>query len=87
MQDLHLLPSLLPDLFPLQVSLCPFYQDTSLIGLGSLMTQGVKNPPANAGTQVQSLGQEECWEEEMQPIEVFLPGNFHGQRSLAGCSS
>ena len=40
MQDLHLLPSLLPDLFPLQVSLCPFYQDTSLIGLGSLMTQG-----------------------------------------------
>lgn len=40
MQDLHLLPSLLPDLFPLQVSLCPFYQDTSLIGLGSLVTQG-----------------------------------------------
>ena len=40
MQDLHLLPSLSPDLFPLQVSLCPFYEDISFIGLGSLVTQG-----------------------------------------------
>ena len=27
------------------------------------------------------------WEENWQPIPVFLPGEFHGQRSLTGCSS
>ena len=24
------------------------------------------------------------WRREWQPIPVFLPGDFHGQRSLAG---
>ena len=33
---------------------------------------------------VQSLGQEDSLEEEMEPISVFLPGRFHGQRSLVG---
>ena len=37
-------------------------------------------------TQVQSLGQEDLPEEEMQPTPVFLPGKSHGQRSLAGYS-
>ena len=27
------------------------------------------------------------WRREWQPIPVFLPGESHGQRSLAGCSS
>ena len=27
------------------------------------------------------------WRKEQQPIPVFLPGKFHGQRSLAGYSS
>ena len=37
--------------------------------------------------QVQSLGQEDPLEEGMAtPIPVFLPGEFHGQRSLAGYS-
>ena len=36
--------------------------------------------------QVQSLGQEDLPEEEMQPTPVFLPGKSHGQRSLAGYS-
>ena len=27
------------------------------------------------------------WRREWQPTPVFLPGESHGQRSLAGCSS
>ena len=38
--------------------------------------------------QVQSQGREDPLEEEMatQPTPVFLPGEFRGQRSLAGYS-
>ena len=36
--------------------------------------------------QVQSLGQEDPLEKGMTTIPVFLPGEFHGQRSLAGYS-
>ena len=48
----------------------------------------VKNPPANAGDtrQVLFLGQEDLLEEERQLSPVFLPGESHGQRSLAGYS-
>ena len=28
----------------------------------------------------------ECWRREWQPTPVFLPGEFHGQRSLVGYS-
>ena len=35
-------------------------------------------------TQVPSLGQEDPLEKEMATTPVFLPGKFHGQRSLAG---
>ena len=47
----------------------------------------VKNLPAMQELQemrVPSLGEEDPLEEEMQPIPVFLPGEFHGQRSLMG---
>ena len=44
----------------------------------------VKNMPAMLETQVQSLGQEDPPEEGMP---VFLPGESHGQRSLAGYCS
>ena len=27
-----------------------------------------------------------CWRRKWQPTLVFLPGEFHGQRTLAGCS-
>ena len=27
-----------------------------------------------------------CWRMKLQPIPVFWPGEFHGQRSLAGYS-
>jgi len=33
-------------------------------------------------TQVGSLGGEDPWRREWQPTPVFLPGYFHGQRSL-----
>ena len=50
------------------------------------MTQLVKNLPAMQETQVQSLGGEDSLEKKWQPTPVFLPGKFHGQRSLAGNS-
>ena len=37
-------------------------------------------------TWVWSLGQEDPLENEIQPTSVFLPGKYHGQRSLAGYS-
>ena len=36
--------------------------------------------------QFQSLGWGDPPEKEMATAPVFLPGNFHEQRSLAGCS-
>ena len=52
-----------------------------------LVAQMVKNLPATQETQVQSLGQEESLpvgRREWLPTPVFLPGEFHGQRSLVG---
>ena len=46
----------------------------------------VKNPPVIWVTRVRSLGWEGPLEEGMQPTPVFLPGESHGQRSLAGYS-
>ena len=52
----------------------------------------VKNLPANAGDTrdtVGSLGWEDSLEKEMAThpsTPIFLPGKFHGQRSLAGYS-
>ena len=50
------------------------------------MTQVVKNLPAVQETRVQSLGGEDPLEKGMAPTPVFLPGEVHGQRSLAGYS-
>ena len=49
----------------------------------SLLAQMVKNLPAMQETQVQSLGQEIPWRREWLPTPAFLPGESHGQRSLA----
>ena len=49
----------------------------------------VKNPPAYAGDirmWVQSMGWEDPWRRAWQSTPVFLPGESHGQRSLAGYS-
>ena len=50
----------------------------------------VKNPPSNAGRRKRLRF--DPWEEKIpwrrgwQPTPVFLPREFHGKRSLAGCS-
>ena len=46
----------------------------------------VKNLLATLETWVQSLGWEDPLEEEMVTHSRFLPGESHGQRSLAGYS-
>ena len=50
----------------------------------------VKNPPASArDTGRQGLDpwiRNSPWRKEWQPTPGFLPGESHGQRSLAGCS-
>ena len=50
----------------------------------------VMNPPANAGdardTGLVSQVKKIPWRREWQPIPVFLPGECHGWRSLAGYS-
>ena len=46
----------------------------------------VKNLPAMQETLVRSLGWEDSLEKDMQPTPVFLLGELHGQRSLAGYS-
>ena len=46
----------------------------------------VKNLPVMQKTQVQSLGQEDCWRRRRQPTPVFLPGESHWQRGLVGYS-
>ena len=52
----------------------------------SLVAQMVKNLPATQETQVRSLGQEDTQRREWLPTPVFLPGEFHRQRSLKGYS-
>ena len=51
------------------------------------MAQAVKYPPAIQETQVRSLGQEGPLQKEMATHSIFLSGESHGQRSLAGYSS
>ena len=46
----------------------------------------VKNLPAMLDTRVQCMGWEDPLEEGCLPIPVLLPGESHGQRSLAGYS-
>ena len=50
-----------------------------------LVTQMVKNLSAMQETWVQSLGWEDTLKKGMtNDSSIFLPGEFHGQRSLAG---
>ena len=52
----------------------------------SLVAQMVKNLPVMQETWVSSLVQEDALEKGMKPSPIFLPGEFHGQRNLAGYS-
>ena len=47
------------------------------------MAQMVKNLPAVQETRVDPWVGKIPWRREQQPTPVFLPGKFHGQRSLA----
>ena len=49
----------------------------------SLIAQLVKNLPAMQETQLQFLGQEDPLEKGPATDSSILPGEFHGQRSLA----
>ena len=52
----------------------------------SLVVEMVNNLPAMQETRVRSLGREDSpGEGKWQPTPVFLPGESHGQRTLAGC--
>ena len=46
----------------------------------------VKNLPAMQVTWIRCLHPEDPLEREWQPTLAFLPGECHGQRSLAGYS-
>ena len=52
----------------------------------SFVAQTVKNLPAVQETQVRSLALEDALEKEWLPTPVFLPREFHGQRSIVGYS-
>jgi len=48
------------------------------------VAQTVKNPPAMWGMWVRAWVGKIPWRREQLPLPVFLRGEFHGQRSLAG---
>ena len=50
------------------------------------MVQMIKNLPAIQETWVRSLGQEDPLKKRMAIHSNIFPGEFHGQRSLAGYS-
>ena len=52
----------------------------------SLVAQTVKSPPAKQGPRFNPWGEKMPWRRKWQPTPVFLPGEFQGQRSLAGSS-
>ena len=59
-----------------------FTVSQSLLRLASLVAQTAKNLPATQETQVGKIP----WRREWLPTPVFLPGEIHGQGSLAGYS-
>ena len=52
----------------------------------SLVVQVAKNLPAMQETWVRFLGQEDSLGRKWQPTPIFLPGEFHEQRSLVSYS-
>ena len=51
-----------------------------------MIVQLMKKPPAMQETWVRSQVRKIPWRRKWQPTPVFLPGEFHGQRSLADYS-
>ena len=53
--------------------------------LKPLSTFGKSHSHGESARNAGDLGQEgSYWRRKWQPTQVFLPGKFHGQRSLAG---
>ena len=52
----------------------------------SLVAQRVKNPLAMQETWFNLWVEKIPWRRAWQPTPVFLPGESHGQRSLADCN-
>ena len=82
--------SLLTDFLPTLPCRPNFLGETTIDSWASLVAQPVKNPPANAG-DIKRCGFNPWdgkipWRREWQPTLIFLPGKFHGQRSLEGYS-
>ena len=81
--------SLLQQIFPTQESNWGLLLCRSPYVTGFPSGSAVKNLPAVQEPQetwVQSLRREDPLEEKWQPTPVFLPGESHGQRSLADYS-
>jgi hypothetical protein len=65
---------------------CFIYIRLTKVKRSSLVPQLVTNLPAVQETQVRSQGWQDHWRREWQATPVFLPGEFHGQRSLVSYS-
>ena len=55
-------------------------------GRASLVAQMVKNLLTIQETEVRLLDWEDFLEKGMATIPVYFPGEFHGPRTLTGCS-
>ena len=62
------------------------FQAYRTLWLTIVTAQAVKNLPVMLETQVRSLGRKDPLEEGLATYSVFLSGESHGQRSLAGYS-
>ena len=63
------------------------YQVSEATNILKKVLRGHKETTCNAGDLCSIPGSEDPLEKEWQLTPVFLPGIFHGQRSLVGYSS
>ena len=54
--------------------------------MGYSVTNNLPASVGDAGVSGSLLGSGIPWRKKWQPTPVFLPGKFHGQRSLTGCT-
>ena len=64
-------------------SYCPVVWNIMLPLFDFQVALVVKNPPANAGDITDAWVRKIPWRRACQLVLVFLPGEFHGQRSMA----
>ena len=63
------------------------WRDLAARTVAPLAAQAVKNPLAVGKAGFSPWVGKICWRSERLPSPVFLPGEFHGQRSLVGYGS